>query len=130
MYHVAMTPRSASRLLPIALLAALLAGCPAAPSAPLATTQASPAPVASDGPAVTPASVAPTPAAAYEAPRITPEEAKKRIDAGEEIVIVDVRNREPYQLERLAGAISAPWADVRAGFGLPPKDKLLLLYCT
>ena len=123
------------RALTLAAVAALLTGCPTAGMAPSlemgapvpATTLAGAEPVASAPPATL---QAPAPAAAWEAPRITVDDAKQRLDQGEEIVIVDVRDRSLFERERLAGAISAPWADIRAGHALPPKDKLLLLYCT
>lgn len=124
------------RALTLAAVAALLAGCPTAGMAPSievgapvpATILAGAEPVASATPASS--AQAPAPAAAWEAPRITVDDAKQRLDQGEEIVIVDVRDRSLFEHERLAGAISAPWADIRAGHALPPKDKLLLLYCT
>lgn len=111
----------------IGLLAGLglaIAGCQAP-----ATTAAAPAERAGGGATPSPgASAAPMPT--YEAPRITPEEAKARIDAGEEIVIVDVRGASYYAKEHIAGAVSAPWATLSEGHAQLPKDKLLLLYCT
>lgn len=66
----------------------------------------------------------------YDPPRITPAEAQARMAHGERIVLVDVRPTEAYKHEHIDGAISAPWRDLSKGFGLLPRDRLLLLYCT
>ena len=72
-----------------------------------------------------------------EAPRkpeyrsITPEEAKKRMDAGVAVLIVDVR--EPYEFEagHIPGAINLPLGSLidLAKTHLPDKDALIFLYC-
>jgi len=72
-----------------------------------------------------------------EAPRkaeyrsISPEEAKKRMDAGEALIIVDVR--EPYEFDagHIPGAINLPLGSLvdLAKTQLPDKDALIYLYC-
>jgi 3-mercaptopyruvate sulfurtransferase SseA len=66
----------------------------------------------------------------YDARRMTPQEYKQHMAQGEPIVIVDVRAPESFEHEHIQGAISSPWRDLAKGYGLLPKDKLLLLYCT
>ena len=62
---------------------------------------------------------------------ITPQDAKKAIDAGETLVIVDVR--EPYEFAagHIDGAINLPLGDLvqLAETELPDKDALIYLYC-
>lgn len=108
----------ARRLWPFLLLAAALAGCaPAAAPGPDVVGSASPAPSA------------PVAAASFEAPRVTPAEAYARMQKGEEFVFVDVRSASAYATGHIEGAISHPWQN-NASFGMLPKEKLLLLYCT
>ena len=80
-----------------------------------------------------PVAVAPAPApsqAAFVAPAVTPQQAYARMQAGEEIVFVDVRAASAYERSHIEGAVSHPWtSNPRFGRDLP-KDKLLLLYCT
>jgi phage shock protein E len=64
-----------------------------------AATEA-PAPALNDSPAAT--------AAAAEYRKITPEEAKARIDSGDPVVILDVRTREEYTAGHIAEAVLLP----------------------
>ena len=107
-----------------ALAACALSGCQAPGPAVVESTGGSPAPIVSEAPVAAPT------APRYEAPRVTPQEAKARMDAGEEIVLVDVRGASYYAAGHIEGAISAPWATLTEGHAQLPKDKLLLLYCT
>lgn len=95
-------------------------GC--APSPPPAEPAALPA-----GTAATPA---PSASSAWTPLRLTPAEAAARRQAGEDIVIVDVRPVEAYRDEHVTGALNAPWKDLPTGHALLPRDRLLLLYCT
>ncbi|MFP5502631.1 MAG: rhodanese-like domain-containing protein [Candidatus Sericytochromatia bacterium] len=106
-----------------ALAACALSGCQA-PGPAVVEAGGSPAPVVSEAPDAEPASPR------YEAPRLTPQEVKARMDAGEDIVVVDVRGASFYAAGHIEGAISAPWATLSEGHAQLPKDKLLLLYCT
>ncbi len=62
---------------------------------------------------------------------ITPEDAKRAMDAGEQLIIVDVR--EPYEFAagHIAGAINLPLGSLLqlAQTELPDKDALIYLYC-
>lgn len=63
-------------------------------------------------------------------PRIAVDEAYQRVQSDKDIVIVDVRGEASYQQEHITGAVNVPWVNLKEKYGLLPKDKLLLLYCT
>ena len=67
--------------------------------------------------------------AMYE--QITPEEAKKIMDSGEEHIILDTREQDEFDEEHIAGAILIPYTEIenKAEEMLPDKDKLILVYC-
>ena len=64
--------------------------------------------------------------------RITPEALKQRIDAGEEVVIVDLRH--PLDLESapylIPGALRLSPDDIERRHGEIPRDRDIVLYCT
>jgi hypothetical protein len=61
-------------------------------------------------------------------PRIAVDEAWRRLQAGEAIVIVDARSREEYNIEHVAGAISVPEQELAVLAGELPRDSLLVFY--
>jgi rhodanese-related sulfurtransferase len=64
-----------------------------------------------------------------EVPRITVQEAKAGLDAGQ-IVIVDSRAAFEYGQSRIPGAISLPLGDMAPPYeGLNPSD-VIATYCT
>ncbi len=63
-------------------------------------------------------------------PHMSVETLQKRLQAGEAIVVVDVRAAEQYAAEHMAGALSIPEADFPARVDEVPKDKLIVFYCT
>ena len=67
--------------------------------------------------------------AMYE--QITPEEAKKIMDSGEEHIILDTREQDEFNEGHIAGAILIPYTEIenKAEEMLPDKDKLILVYC-
>jgi predicted sulfurtransferase len=73
-----------------------------------------------------------TPAAAAgatEAPRVTAAEVKALAAKGE-VVIVDVRGKDAYDMEHAEGAISIPLNDLERRMAELPKNKLIAAYCT
>lgn len=64
--------------------------------------------------------------------RITPEELKKRIDAGEEILIVDMRSSLDFEAEpeSIPGAVRVDTADLAEHHDLIPRDREIVLFCT
>ena len=67
--------------------------------------------------------------AVYE--QITPEEAKKIMDSGEEHIILDTREQDEFDESHIKGAILIPYTEIenKAEEMIPDKDKLILVYC-
>ncbi len=67
--------------------------------------------------------------AAYH--KITAEEAKARIDSGDDIIILDVRTLEEYNTERIEGAILIPNETIldTPPELLPDLEADILIYC-
>ena len=67
--------------------------------------------------------------AMYE--QITPEEAKKIMDSGEEHIILDTREQDEFDEGHIPGAILIPYTEIenKAEEMITDKDKLILVYC-
>lgn len=65
-----------------------------------------------------------------EAPLVTAHALKARLDRGEQLVLVDVRSREAFAAEHIAGAMSRPKIDLVEGKPPLPRDRPIALYCT
>ena len=67
--------------------------------------------------------------AMYE--QITPEEAKKIMDSGEEHIILDTREQDELDEGHIPGAILIPYTEIenKAEEMLPDKDAQILVYC-
>ncbi|MEA5047182.1 MAG: rhodanese-like domain-containing protein [Eubacteriales bacterium] len=103
------------RILSLAFAALLLSGC-AAPQA---------APIASAPPEAT------VTAATAQYRKITAEEAKARMDSGDEILVLDVRTQEEYDAGHIAGAVLLPnetIVDTKPD-SLPDLNAEILIYC-
>ena len=70
-----------------------------------------------------------TAAGAAEAPRIAAEEVK-RLAAKGEVVIIDTRGKDAYDVEHAEGALSIPMGELESRLAELPKDKLIAAYCT
>ena len=64
--------------------------------------------------------------------RITPEELKRRIEAGEEVVVVDLRGTLDFEAEpqTIPGAIRLAPDKVEEGHNQIPRDREIVLFCT
>jgi rhodanese-related sulfurtransferase len=64
--------------------------------------------------------------------RITVDELRKRMEAGEEFTFVDARNPQAWQQsnEKLPGAIRVPVDVLDQNISRIPKDKPIVTYCT
>jgi adenylyltransferase/sulfurtransferase len=60
---------------------------------------------------------------------VTVEELKRRIDAGEDVFIVDVRNAEEYQLCRIPGSVLVPLPELARRYRELPADRELVVHC-
>jgi rhodanese-related sulfurtransferase len=67
-----------------------------------------------------------------DAPRITVEELKRRMEAGEDFTIIDVRNPQAWAeaKTKIPGAIRVPIDDLEQNLPNIPKDKPVVAYCT
>jgi rhodanese-related sulfurtransferase len=67
-----------------------------------------------------------------DAPRITAEELKTRMDAGEEFTVIDVRNPNAWAEAKtvIPGAIRLPSDNLVNALSRIPKDKPVVAYCT
>lgn len=66
---------------------------------------------------------------AQSVPRISIEEAKRKSDAGQALV-VDVRIKDSYAYQHIKGAVNIPESDTEARLSEFPKDKDIILYCS
>jgi sulfur-carrier protein adenylyltransferase/sulfurtransferase len=66
---------------------------------------------------------------ANTATEITVDELKSRLDAGEQILIVDVRNPEEFQICRIPGSVLLPLPELGRRFGELDAAKEIILHC-
>ena len=108
-------------------MAALLFAVPLSSCVPNSDEQSHAAPsVAPAGPAAM--GVSPSPG--YEAPLIKAAELKRKLDAKDKVMILDVRSPQAYAREHIPGAKSVPWSKLPEEHQKLPKDWLMALYCT
>ena len=69
------------------------------------------------------------PAPSELVPRITIEELLQKMESEADILIVDNRYKEQYDVDHIKGAVSAPLSTIIEGGWLPPSDKEVILYC-
>ena len=66
----------------------------------------------------------------FDVPRINLEQVKEKLDAGADIVIVDVRSKEDFDAGHISGAVSIPWQqEMEARYTELPRDKEIITYC-
>jgi rhodanese-related sulfurtransferase len=67
-----------------------------------------------------------------DAPRITVDELKKRMDAGEDFTLIDVRNPNAWGEAdtMMPGAIRVPLDQVEENLNRIPKTRPAVAYCT
>lgn len=64
--------------------------------------------------------------------RISKEDVKRRMDSGEQVVFIDVRNPGPWEqaARKIKGAIRIGLKELDQQLGSIPKDKPVVTYCT
>lgn len=64
--------------------------------------------------------------------RISKEDVKRRMDAGEEIVFLDIRNPGPWERseQKIKGAVRMPLKEIDQHIDSIPKGKPVVTYCT
>ncbi len=67
-----------------------------------------------------------------DAPRITKEEFKRKIEAMEDLTILDVRNTFDYAAsdKKIPGAVRIPLKELESRVGELDKAKEVVAYCT
>jgi hypothetical protein len=65
-----------------------------------------------------------------EISRISVEEVKAKLDAGANIVIVDTRSREAYEVSHITGAISIPERELAQHSSELSRYDEIITYCT
>lgn len=71
----------------------------------------------------------PPAAAAEGSGEITVEELKRRLDQGEDLFILDVRNPEEYQICRLPGSVLIPLGQLTQRHQELPRERELIVHC-
>ncbi len=63
--------------------------------------------------------------------RITPEELKEKLDAGEDVLIVDLRHSLDFDAnpETIPGALHVDAADLEEAYEVIPRDREIVLFC-
>lgn len=60
---------------------------------------------------------------------ITADELKKKIDAGEDIFLIDVREEDEFKAGHISGAINVPVKLIEKKMNTFPEDKEVIIYC-
>jgi adenylyltransferase/sulfurtransferase len=69
-----------------------------------------------------------------EIPEISVTELKQRLDQGEKIILVDVRNHNEYEIAKIPGSVLIPLPDIESGIGIEKVKELangdpLIVHC-
>ncbi len=64
-----------------------------------------------------------------EIPQLDPSEVKARLDAGDDFVLLDVRERQEFEFNRLPGAVFQPLSRIHAWVDSLDKEKNYVVYC-
>ncbi len=64
--------------------------------------------------------------------RVTPEEVKSRLDNGEKITFIDVRNAQPWADSeiKIPGAIRISLSELQERLPFIPRSEPIITYCT
>jgi len=67
-----------------------------------------------------------------DAPRITADDLKRRVEAGQDFVFIDTRNPQAWAEsgDKAAGALRIPLDDLEKHLPNLPKSKPIVAYCT
>jgi rhodanese-related sulfurtransferase len=67
-----------------------------------------------------------------DTPRITPDDLKRRMDAGEDFTLIDVRNSQTWSESdtMIPEAIRVPLDDFERHLSEIPKNRPVVTYCT
>jgi hypothetical protein len=112
------------------LLALIAATIPLAFTACTSTTVPDNPPAPEAVPQVdAPPSTEPSSSLLESVPRITIDELLQKMADNSNILIVDTRHADQYEVDHIKGAISVPLDTITSGGWMPPADKEVILYC-
>jgi cytochrome c oxidase cbb3-type subunit 3 len=80
-------------------------------------------------PAAQPASAGPEPDFSSDTPYVSVDELKQAYDQGANMVILDARPAQDYQMDHISGAISMPFYEVEDRHSELPRDTWIVTYC-
>ncbi len=116
------------KILSLLILALFLSLIACAPSVPASTAEECAPACPTEPLTATPAETTARPSPSDMVPRITIDELRQKIESKADILIVDNRHLEEYDVDHIKGAILAPLDTIVTGGWLPPPDKELILY--
>ncbi len=61
--------------------------------------------------------------------QLSPPELKERLDAGDDFILLDVREVWEYEFNRIEGAVLAPMSDFQKYANRLDKDREYVVYC-
>ncbi|MFQ5595960.1 MAG: rhodanese-like domain-containing protein [Anaerolineae bacterium] len=71
----------------------------------------------------------PEPNFASDSPYVSIEELKQEHDRGANMIILDARPKQDYDMDHIAGAISMPFFEVEQRYKELPSDTWIVTYC-
>ena len=71
----------------------------------------------------------PEPNFSSDSPYVSIEELKQELDRGANMIILDARPKQDYDMDHIAGAISMPFFEVEQRYKELPRDAWIVTYC-
>jgi rhodanese-related sulfurtransferase len=62
--------------------------------------------------------------------RITPDELRQMVEAGEEVLVIDVRSEGAWQKRPIPGSINIPLSEMSKRHKEVPLNREIILFCT
>lgn len=75
------------------------------------------------------AQAGPEPNFTTDSPYVSIDELKQEYDRGANMIILDARPKQDYEMDHIAGAISMPFFEVEQRYKELPHDKWIVTYC-
>jgi Rhodanese-related sulfurtransferase len=61
--------------------------------------------------------------------QVSPEEVKRRLDAGEDFLLIDVREESEYEIAHIEGSELKPMSQIQQWAYDLPRDKPIVIFC-
>ncbi len=115
------------RLFPVITIVLVLfsGGMNCTPS-PAPTTTPTPAPAQPPSSSIEPGGIALNP---EDVPRVSKQELLQKLESQANIIVVDTRGKQAYDIGHIKGAIYIPYSELMEGRWQPPPDKEVIFYC-